>query len=93
MGLCALSLLSWDDVFAVNVLDCEGSVAVVTLRGPHADTARAVSKLKCTRTEKHTLDLEDSLDIGLKKKYLPPTGSRYQTKGLCTLGKLCASGL
>lgn len=39
MGLCALSLLSWDDVlFSVNVLYCEGSVALVILRGPHADT-------------------------------------------------------
>lgn len=34
-------------------------------------TAQAVLKLKFTQTEKHTLDLEDSLDIGLKKKKVP----------------------
>lgn len=38
MGFCALGLLSWDDVFSVDVLYREGSVAAVILRAPHADT-------------------------------------------------------
>lgn len=49
-------------------------------------TARAVSKLKCTQTGKHTLDLEDSLDIGLKKKkkYLSPEVPEIKPKA-CAL--------